>query len=266
MVADIKRLKGKHGPYFLCIGPHKTGTDWLYVTIAQHPQVWMPPEKEIRYFWDRAYLNKSGFYSRLRGSHWLRQWVKRPIWDHTRGLRTHGFDAITFLWGVKYFALPRTDTWYLRLFHPDKVSGDISPNYYELPEDEVERISKLLRSVKIIISLRNPVERLWSMAKMVLCTNENRRPVEISDQQFLEFFETKTRFPTADYVHLIKRWERHFSSDSILIIFTDELQASPTLLFKKICRFLEIDPPDDRLRQRVAIHVNKGLEGSIRPA
>jgi hypothetical protein len=266
----MERLNRQKGPDFICVGPHKTGTDWMYLTIAQHPQVWMPPDKEIGYFWERVYLGKKSFYQRLTSPYWhhahLRQAVKRRMRAHARSLFIHGIDTRSLLWAVKYFALPRSDAWYLSLFDRGKVSGDVSPNYYDLPEEEVERISQLLPYLKVIISLRNPVERLWSMAKMVLCMHQNKSPAEVSDQHFLDFFRTNTRLATAHYVHLIERWKKHFPPGNVLIIFIDELQEDPVLLFEKICQFLGLTPPDDRLKQRVSFYANKGIEGAIRPA
>lgn len=37
-------------PDFLFISPPKTGTTWLAKHLARHPQIFIPPEKEVRYF------------------------------------------------------------------------------------------------------------------------------------------------------------------------------------------------------------------------
>jgi hypothetical protein len=37
-------------PDFLCVGAQKTGTSWLYQQLAEHPDFWMPPLKELHYF------------------------------------------------------------------------------------------------------------------------------------------------------------------------------------------------------------------------
>ena len=36
-------------PNFLGIGAQKSGTTWLHANLSQHPQIWMPPVKEIHY-------------------------------------------------------------------------------------------------------------------------------------------------------------------------------------------------------------------------
>ncbi len=37
-------------PRFLVIGAQKAGTTWLDRNLRTHPQIWVPPEKEIHYF------------------------------------------------------------------------------------------------------------------------------------------------------------------------------------------------------------------------
>src|ERR1700749_4313420 len=37
-------------PDFLCIGAQKAGTTWLDSNLRRHPDVWLPPLKELHYF------------------------------------------------------------------------------------------------------------------------------------------------------------------------------------------------------------------------
>ncbi len=37
-------------PDFVGIGAQKAGTTWLYHNLRAHPEIWMPPRKEIHYF------------------------------------------------------------------------------------------------------------------------------------------------------------------------------------------------------------------------
>ena len=37
-------------PDFLVIGGQKCGTTWLQDNLEQHPQIWLPPTKEVHYF------------------------------------------------------------------------------------------------------------------------------------------------------------------------------------------------------------------------
>ena len=43
---------------FICAGAQKCGTTTLYGLLAQHPSIWIPPQKEIYYFCDERLYNK----------------------------------------------------------------------------------------------------------------------------------------------------------------------------------------------------------------
>ena len=42
-------------PHFLGIGAQKAATSWFWTNLRAHPEVWMPPFKELHYF-DHLYV------------------------------------------------------------------------------------------------------------------------------------------------------------------------------------------------------------------
>ena len=36
-------------PDFIGIGAQKGGTSWLHTNLEKHPQIWLPPMKELHY-------------------------------------------------------------------------------------------------------------------------------------------------------------------------------------------------------------------------
>src|SRR4030095_12896925 len=58
--------------------------------------------------------------------------------------------------------------WYEGLFKPDTegklrpVRGEISPRYLRLKAWQVREIARLLPHLKIVLTLRHPIERIWS--------------------------------------------------------------------------------------------------------
>ncbi|MBA3731354.1 MAG: sulfotransferase domain-containing protein, partial [Gammaproteobacteria bacterium] len=102
-------------PNFLIIGASRCGTTWMANNIKSHPDVFMPPKKEL-----------------------------------------HFFDA-SFDKGWDYYAS----------FFPDKkcaryrAIGEATPAYLYMPQ--VARLIKSrLPDVKMIVSLRNPIDRAYS--------------------------------------------------------------------------------------------------------
>ncbi len=51
-------------PDFLCIGAQRSGTTWLHHNLRQHPEIWMPPLKELHYF-DEMEMIRSLFPSQV---------------------------------------------------------------------------------------------------------------------------------------------------------------------------------------------------------
>ena len=37
-------------PNFICIGAQRAGTTWLYHCLKEHPEVFVPEKKELRFF------------------------------------------------------------------------------------------------------------------------------------------------------------------------------------------------------------------------
>lgn len=52
-------------PNFICPGAQKCGTTSLYRTLKQHPDIYLPPIKEVRFFMDRYYSNRREKYQKF---------------------------------------------------------------------------------------------------------------------------------------------------------------------------------------------------------
>ncbi|MEL7408964.1 MAG: sulfotransferase, partial [Cyanobacteria bacterium J06558_2] len=148
--------------------------------------------------------------------------------------------------------------------YQEKITGDITPLYYQLPESEIKYIKDLLPDLKIIILLRNPIDRAWSKAKMNLCQHQGRKLKDISQEEFYNNF-SKEYEQLSSYMSLIKQWKKYFSDKNIYIGYYDKLVANPSLLFDEICGFLQIEYdllPSDR-RNKLSARVNVGVKINI---
>lgn len=108
---------------FIGIGAAKSGTTWLADALRQHPDIFIPEKKELRYFY------KTELHTQIPNYRY-----EKPIsWYHS----------------------------FFKQADPDKVKGEISPHYF-VASDAVENIYRYNQNIKIIAALRNPVERLVS--------------------------------------------------------------------------------------------------------
>lgn len=254
-------------PDFIGIGPPKTGTTWIYANLSAHPQVKMPPDKEIRYFWERHFVGKTSLIERLTSDHWH---VKGRRAFHKSRFRRHFSDIVALkinvrelLWDLHYLFGSRTDNWYASLFQRGALSGDITAKYCELPEEEIEKISRAFPGLKILITLRDPVEREWSRAKMNLSKKPGRPLTEVSQEEFIAQFNDPPQKKSNDYALLIEQWSKYFDSGQILVLFYDELLENPFGYFSRLCDFLAIDGPDPNVREQLEKYVFKGVRGAV---
>ena len=261
-------------PTFICIGPEKTGTSWLYENLKAHPQVYLPPVKEIRYFWETAYLPDQDITKRLTNNHWhnalYRNYLNKKVnfyRNNQNKLANENAELIEqLIWDFKYLLLPHDDDWYFSLFanSNEKVSGDITPLYYQIPDQEIQHIRNILPDLKIIILLRNPIDRAWSKAKMNLCQHQGKKLKDVSKDEFYNNF-AKEYEQLPSYISLIEKWNKYFPEQNIYIGYYDKLVTQPSQLFDEICNFLEISPnlfPANK-RDNLSAKVNKGVNINI---
>jgi hypothetical protein len=126
---------------------------------------------------------------------------------------------------------------YLNLFDAGKpFRVDISPSYGELPDQAVARIRDTLGpDVKIILSVRDPVERSWSNLKFDLsATGEN--PLKLSFAERVALYKTVSTMRRCDYASVLRRWQRFF--DNIEVVFFDDIVAQPGIVLSRVQRFI----------------------------
>lgn len=210
------------GPDFLCVGMPKAGTTWLYDQLNRHARFWMPPIKELHIF-DLHRGERADHYRRQRSGH--------------DGFRATEFDSFAeqadAVAGLADYA---------RLFAPkcDRLSGDVTPGYAVLREPEIAHIKSAFPQVKVMLLLRNPIERLWSaigghVAKIPNWQDPKTRPAlwarALMDPRV-------AKYPSAPTVY--RRWGRHFD---VITAFYEHIAADPTRARRRVARLLTRTSP-----------------------
>jgi hypothetical protein len=236
-------------PDFLCIGAQKAGTTWLYHALRQHPQVAMPPIKELHYF-DRG---KRPYALDLLSKHApTRRRFLRWFRDGLHSSRAGWQEAF---WNIRFFCLPRSDRWYAALFphRAGLIAGDITPGYAPMGHDKVAHVQRLLPDAKIIYLLRDPIDRAWSQAAMYFRQYHASASIAAVDLQTIRRFildPYNLRF--GHYHQALQVWQTFFPQDKILVICHDEIDQDPGGSLGQICAFLAIDSSHSVVPQNIS--------------
>lgn len=108
--------------------------------------------------------------------------------------------------------------------------GEKTPGYCNIPKDRIKLIKALNPGMKLIILLRNPIDRLWSDALMINVRRPGKNIEEVKDEAFYNHFNNNR----INYIAIIENWLKYFNKEQLLICFYDEIQERPKELLKKV--------------------------------
>lgn len=257
-------------PSFLGIGAHKGGTTWLHKNLKQHPQVWLPPKKELHYF-DRSEAYPSSSHLCCSRSLVRRAFGRgQPDADFRLNLLKGMYfwarepSLADLGWYHRYFFGKHNDDWYRDLFPDDSnlMAGEITPAYSMLQDEDVERVSRFLPNAKIVFLLRNPIARTWSAIRYR--QKRRREPMSaLSKDKMIEIVDSPSVEMRADYEGCIRRWRKFYSEDAFFIGFYDDIKRDPKATLLDVYRFLGVDASERHIPEAVGRRVNVSPKKSI---
>lgn len=127
----------------------------------------------------------------------------------------------------------------------NQTIGEITPAYSTLSGSRVRLIKELMPDVRLILILRNPVERAWSQAVMNLITQKGRLISEVSDDEFYNHFQSQASISRTNYLSCIDTYLNYFSEEQLLISFFDEISEHPKDLLARVFSFINVEIPID---------------------
>ena len=232
--------------HFLGIGAQRSGTTWLYRHLRRHPEIWLPPVKEVHYFDRSARYPTPSHHDTPPGlprlslavagsgvEKMIRRHMDARVWY--REAERHRWSAAWF--SLRYPFAAIDEEWYGRLFSygGDRITGDITPGYGLLTDADVAAVKTLLPEARIVMVLRNPIERAWSNFKLDCRT----RGVDIGDPWIADMFLRRPDvFLRGDYPPILTRWRSCFGEDRVYVGYYDDLVDDPDAFLRGILRFL----------------------------
>lgn len=255
---------------FMCIGAPRAGTTWLWNVLRQHPDVWMPPIKEMHYF-DRS--RKYPSPSILANDRLIERVFGKGNEFRKSFLRTlkrtllHPEHWQNLGWELRYHLGTYNDEWYLSMFttQQEAIKGEITPSYSILSMEDIRHIHTLLPNLKIIYMLRNPVDRAWSHIKF----HWTHGQLDIDNQEaVIQAIESPHNILRSDYLSVIQNWTSCFPKEQFMISFFDDIIKQPKQLLASILAFLNADMtisiPDENLFRRINESKEKNMPETIK--
>lgn len=188
---------------FVGIGAARCGTSWLTRCLGEHPAVFIPGKKELKYF-DNDFLYEPTM----------------------RALRRH-FTAAG----------------------PDVLRGEFSPRYMT-SRVGLERIAAACPDIRVIVSLRHPVDRMFS-EYCFFRFNLKREP----SSDFLSALDGPfgpEYFDRSLYAKHLEHVQQLFPPHRIHVVLYDDITERPLEVLDRLFEFLGIDrgfvPPSARQR------------------
>lgn len=224
-------------PDFIVIGTQRAATTWLYSMLFQHPDIWMPPIKEIHYF---DHLGIRQLKPRLKKIlNDLRNVDRKSFFSKSE--ETSGMPVVDIGWYVNYF-LRRSDfSWYSSIFESgkDRITGEITPTYHSLDIPLIKKIYALNPRMKIIFIMRDPIDRTWSGVTRHFALEEKKADLERIDIRDLQkFIRLKKTVDHCKYLSTLDNWCSIFPKEQIQTIFFDDVEQNPEKVILEILEFL----------------------------
>lgn len=224
-------LLGVPEPDFLCVGMAKAATDWLFDQLRNHPDFWIPPVKELRY------LN-----------------LPTPLLDNTVRKLSHyrpkrraperDADFLFMREAAGLAGKPRDLEKYAALFRYKgrRLAGDISPGYYELEGDVIAAVAQRFPKIKIVLMVREPLERVWSHISMRQREGHFDAALLENVGAFANWFAASEVRRACFATQVARRWAEFAPQTAFQHFFFDDVDSRPHRVRADIVTYLGGDP------------------------
>lgn len=238
-------------PDIVCIGAQKAGTSWIHEVLGSREDVWVPPFKEMHFF-DHKFVE------------WNRRWTGAHVFRgvekaRTRHLKTNSEPDPKFLQYLDGILQPPmfNGTWYRYIFSRapvEKICMDVTPEYCTIPDDGVDFFRRFLPNSKVLMLIRDPVERAISHLRMNV--SRQRHPPQSVDE-WIELAKNPQIRIKGDYSNIVPRWDKKFPKKQLEYYSFHSLVSKPAELLSQLETFLDL-PPTEYKSMDQAVHKTSG--------
>ena len=221
-------------PNFFLAGAPKCGTTSFYHQLDRHPRIYMSPVKEPCYFASELRIENFSeeFQPQLRReSETLREYLRGPMTS-------------------KRFGGPVAE-WedYLLLFRnvrDETAIGEASVSYL-WSQTAARNIASRIPEAKIILVLRNPVDRAFSqylqaVSSGLVCSSFREQSAASMDSRLGKFGILNPFLEFGAYYEQVRRFLDAFPRKNIMIHIYEDMRDNPVGAMAETYRFLGLSP------------------------
>jgi hypothetical protein len=266
------------GPDFLGIGAPRAGTTWLYTQMRAHPNLWLPPLKELHWFDRSRNYHSPSFFAEPQALRRLLDRKDRRIMSNFAKL---GLKALLYgrpdeaAWWARLVFGRYDEDFYLGLFPVppgERLKGEITPAYSILNADDICKIRAINPRIKLIFLVRNPIERTWSAIRFNV--GQGRLNLDLTNETAVIDHLLRVRSSDAgaarqsrrEYHATLKRYMEAFPPEQLLVGFYDAIVEAPNDLLDAVAEFLGVDrfPRQAGRSERINASVSADLPEGVR--
>jgi len=263
----------KKGPNFIGIGMERAGTSWLFTQIASHPEIWVPPLKELHFF---DVIDPQAKYLKHRYRYHLPSRIKQkfaPFVDTTRRPEFHKNSYWEYLqWDARFFTGVMSLEWYVRLFDEKftkgRVCGEITPAYSNLTPETIAKIIEINPDMKFLLMVRDPAKRIWSGIIHHFAHVKKRDFDTVSDHEIIAYLNQPVSGDRSNLKSILATWESAVPKENLLVQPFEQIVDAPEELIQNTYRFLGVDeqylPPTDLYKRKINDYSKKEYKPSER--
>lgn len=203
-------------PNFLVVGAGRSGTTSLHHYLRQHPEIYLPDVKSPSYFYcHRVSTPQDRVHARVTRDYFVYE--------------TRAYEALFD--GVQ----------------DESAVGEVSPAYLASMQ-AVQHIAEEIPAAKIVMILRNPVERLYARyvarrrdglelldSIAALIAEERKQPL-VRDEA------VGTYLSAGVCSHFIEAYMAHFPGAQLHLTFFEDLEANASEYMRELFAFLGVSP------------------------
>lgn len=233
-------------PDFIGVGTERAGTSWVFSMLAHHPDVWVPPLKEL-HFLDT--IDESVPSHNPRYKWHLTSRIKQKLapllkWEHRPEFYKNNFWEY-LLWDYYYFTKKMDFDWYLRLFSETftkgRLCGEYTPAYCNINEQYIEQLLRINPNMKFLMIVRNPYDQLRSSIIQHFVMIENRHFHDVKEEEILEWLNSSFAYKKNNLQEILFKWKKLVPEKQLFIEFFDHIKNDPEKIIQNLYKFLNLN-------------------------